>query len=348
MPEIHERGLPEKEAAARRARGLGNVLPSGSGRSYGAIIRENALTFMNGVIFALGLALLALGQPTDALVSVGVVSINVVVGLVQEVRAKRVLDRIAILTRPRARVIRDGVERAVDPAEVVSGDILVLRPGDQVIVDGPIRSGRIEADEALLTGESDPVTRSVGERVLSGSFCVAGSARYEATAVGTASYAHQLVAGARAPRRVRTPLQRQVELVVRVLLFVAGSFAVIVVASAAVDGATPVEIVRRAVVVVGLVPNGLFLAIATAYALGAVRMAGRGVLVQQSNAVESMSNVDVLCLDKTGTITTGRLGIEGIDDFGAAGIATRRLLGDFAATAVPSGRTLDAIRLDRK
>jgi cation-transporting P-type ATPase E len=336
-------GLSAGEARARRARGLGNTVPPATGRTYRAILRENALTFINGVIFALALALVALGQWTEALLSVGVVSINIVVGLVQEVRAKRVLDRIALLTRPRATVVRDGVARAIDPAEIVRGDLLVAGAGDEIVVDGTIRAGRVDVDESLLTGESDPVTRSVGDRVLSGSFAVRGSARYEAIDVGDASYANRLVIGARAPRRVRTPLQRQVEVAVRVLLVVAGSFAVILVVSAALEGQPTVEIVRRAIVVVGLVPNGLFVAIAAAYALGAVRMAGKGVLVQQANAVESMSNVDVLCLDKTGTITTGDLRLETVRALDLDEPAARRLLGDLAATATDAGRTLAAI-----
>lgn len=343
MTEPLEPGLSEAEASARRARGLGNVTPPATGRTYQEILRKNALTFINGVIFALGLALVALGQWTEALLSVGVVSINIVVGLVQEVRAKRVLDRIAILTRPRATVVRDGVPRAIDPSEIVRGDLLVAGPGDEIVVDGTIRTGRLDVDESLLTGESDPVTRSVGDRVLSGSFGVRGSARYEAVDVGDASYANRLVVGARAPRRVRTPLQRQMEVAVRVLLVVAGSFAVILVASAALEGQPTVEIVRRAIVVVGLVPNGLFVAIAAAYALGAVRMAGKGVLVQQANAVESMSNVDVLCLDKTGTITTGDLRLEAVRALDLDEPAARRLLGDLAATATGAGRTLAAI-----
>lgn len=343
MTEPGERGLSEGEASARRARGLGNVTPGATGRTYTEIVRENALTFINGVIFALGLALVALGQWTEALLSVGVVSINIVVGLVQEVRAKRVLDRIAILTRPRATVVRDGVSRPIDPSEIVHGDLLVAGPGDEIVVDGTIRAGRLDVDESLLTGESDPVTRSIGDAVLSGSFGVRGSARYEAIDVGDSSYANRLVVGARAPRRVRTPLQRQVEVAVRVLLVVAGSFAVILVASAALEGQPTVEIVRRAIVVVGLVPNGLFVAIAAAYALGAVRMAGKGVLVQQANAVESMSNVDVLCLDKTGTITTGDLRLEAVSAIACEETEARSLLGDLAATAAGAGRTLAAI-----
>ena len=337
-------GLSEQEAVARRARGLGNRMPPATGRTYRQILRENVLTFVNAVIFALSLALLALGQWSDALVSVAVISVNVLVGLIQEVRAKRVLDRIALLTRPRAVVIRDGREREIDPAEIVVGDVLLIRPGDQVLVDGPVvGDGRIEADESLLTGESDTVAKGSADELHSGSFCVSGTTRYEARAVGDDSLANRLTVGARAFRRAHTPLQRQVILVVRVMVLVAVSFGVMLVAAAVIDGLRPVQIVRIAVVVAGLVPNGLFLAIAAAYAIGAVRIAGHGALVQQANAIESLSNVDVLCLDKTGTLTSGQLELVDVRAFAVPEAEARILIGDFAASVTASNRTSRAI-----
>ena len=337
-------GLSELEAVARRAQGLGNRMPPATGRTYREILRENVLTFINAVIFALCLALLALGQWSDALVSVAVISVNVLVGLVQEVKAKRVLDRIALLTRPKATVIRDGAEREIDPAEIVVGDVLVLRSGDQVLVDGPIvGSGRIEVDESLVTGESDPVSKGFADELHSGSFCVAGMTRYEARAVGDNCLANRLTLGARSFRRVHTPLQRQVNVVVRAMLLVAGSFGVMLVTAAVIDGLPPARIVRIAMVVAGLVPNGLFLAIAAAYAMGAVRMAGHGALVQQANAIESLSNVDVLCLDKTGTLTSGQLELVAIRAFTVAEDEARILVGDFAASVTASNRTSLAI-----
>ena len=155
------RGLSEADALARRARGQGNSASLRTGRTYLQILRGNVLTFINGVLFGLGVALVLLGRWSDALVSVGVVAVNVLVSVVQEVRAKRMLDRIALLTRPTATVLRDGQERSIDPAEVVLGDVLALTPGDQVVVDAVVLGGgRTDMDESLLTGESDLVSRS--------------------------------------------------------------------------------------------------------------------------------------------------------------------------------------------
>ena len=240
-----------------------------------------------------------LGRWSDALVSVGVVAVNVLVSVVQEVRAKRMLDHIALLTRPTATVLREDEQRSVDPAEVVLGDVLALTPGDQVVVDGVVvGDGRMDMDESLLTGESDLVAKAAGDLVYSGSFCVSGAALYEATRVGPESFAGRLTTGARAFRRVYTPLQQEINRAVRVILVLAAAMELLLVVAALVQEMPIVESVKISVVIAGLVPNGLFLAIALAYAMGALRIARRGLLVQQANAVESLSNVDVLCLTR--------------------------------------------------
>ncbi|HUX88017.1 MAG TPA: HAD-IC family P-type ATPase, partial [Chloroflexota bacterium] len=337
-------GLTESEVLARRAGGLGNVLPAPTGRTYREIVRENVFTFVNNVLFGLGIALILLGHWTDALVSVGVVGVNLVVGVVQEVRAKRILDRIALLTRPRATVIRDRCEVTVDPSQIVLGDVLVVRPGDQIVVDGEmLGNGQLEIDESLLTGESDLVTKTVGDPVFAGSACMSGHGYYEAQKVGAASLANELTARARSFRRVYTPLQREINLTVRIILFVAVSFGIVLVIDAIIEQIALAESVKMGVVVVGLVPNGLFLAIAVAYSMGAVRIARRRVLVQQLNAVESLSHVTVLCLDKTGTLTTGRLGFNALYTFDTDPEQVERWLGDFVHSTEAGNRTTAAI-----
>lgn len=338
------RGLSEQEAAARRARGLGNKVPLRTSRTYGEILRENVFTFLNNVLFILGAALALLGRVSDALVSVGVVLVNVLVSVVQEVRAKRTLDRIALLTRPRATVIRDGRERELDPGEIVVGDLLVVHPGDQIVVDGRVvGEGAMDVDESLLTGESDLVPKREGDPVYSGSFCVSGSACYQAEKVGAQSLASQLTAGARAFRRVSTPLQREINLVIRVILLVAIYVELLLAIDAVLDAAGLVASVQIAVVVAGLVPQGLILATAVAYAAGAVRIAGRGALVQQANAIESLSHVDVLCLDKTGTLTANRLRLHAVAPLQGDEATLRRALGLVAASTAAPNRTTEAI-----
>ena len=337
------RGLSDSEVLERRAKGLGNNVKIKTSRSYFEILRENVFTFINNILFVLGAALILLGRTSDAVVSVGIILINVVVSVVQEIRAKRMLDRIALLTRPHATLIRDGKEQLLDPSEIVVGDVLALHPGDQIVVDGDVKEGTIEVDESLLTGESDLIPKAPGDQVLSGSFCVTGAAYYEACKVGNDSFANMLTSQARAFRRVLTPIQQQINLVIRILLIIAVYFEFILLINTLITNMPIVSSVRMSVVVAGLVPNGLFVAIALSYALGAVRIAGRGALVQQSNAVESLSNVNILCLDKTGTLTANQIRFDSLFALETSEEELRRMLGDFTASGASGNRTSEAI-----
>jgi len=343
------RGLSEREVAVRRAQGRGNDVELTTSRSYGEILRENLFTFFNLVLFGLGILLALLGKPTEAFITSGVVSINVIIAVVQEARAKRKLDQIALLTRPNARVVREGQEREVDPSEIVQGDVLVVGPGDQIVVDGEvIGDRRMDVDESLLTGESDLIPKGAGDRVYSGSFCVVGRAMYEAQGVGAEGYANRLTAGARRFTREYTPLQREVNLFIRVLLAVVALFGVLLIISS-ILGRTPLlESVRAVSVLFGLAPNSLFLMIVVAYALGALRIADKGALVQQANSVESLCNVTVLCLDKTGTLTANRIRLDGIEPIEGwlpdlSEPELRRILGDYVRSASAGSRTSEAI-----
>jgi cation-transporting ATPase E len=339
------RGLSTEQVLERRAAGQVNALPPAMSRSYFQILRENVFTFINDVLFALGLALVLLGRVSDALVSVGVVLANTLVSVVQEVRAKRLLDQIALLTRPKATVIRDGKEQTIDPGEIVLDDVLLVRPGDQIVVDGQvIGDRRMDVDESLLTGESELIPKRAGDPVYSGSFCVTGSGLYQAQKVGAHSLANEITAGARAVRRVYTPLQQHVNLVIRVILLIVVYFELLLIVDAVINRIALVESVKMSVVIAGLVPNGLFLAIAAAYAIGAVRIVQCGALVQQSNAVESLSNVDVLCLDKTGTLTSNQLKLDSLIPLGLTEEELRQVLGVYAASTITGNRTIDAIR----
>ncbi|TVR20610.1 MAG: HAD family hydrolase [Anaerolineaceae bacterium] len=339
------RGLTDAEAARRREDGRGNNVRIDTGRTYWQILWQNFFIFINVVLFIIGVFMIVLGLWGDAVVSVGVVMLNVVVNVAQEFRAKAKLDRIALLTRPQATIIRDGEERTVDPSEVVLGDLLVVSAGDQMVVDGVVvGDGRMDVDESLLTGESDHITKREGDAVLSGSFCVTGSAVYEATRVGAESFANKLTASAKQFRITRTPLQMDVNYVVRILLLISTIFGLLYGASYAVRAVSTIQTVQSAAVIAGLVPAGLILMTATAYAMGAVRMAGRGALIQQANAVESMSNVNVLCLDKTGTLTANRIVLDevvALNDFDAA--TMRDALADYGRSTRSGNRTSDAL-----
>ena len=344
LPATPSTGLTADEVARRRASGLGNAALPPTSRTYLQIIRENVFTFINNILIALAIALVLVARPVDALVSLLVISTNVVVGVVQEVRAKRTLDRIALLTRPTASVVRDGQASPVTPEELVVGDLIEIAAGDQVVLDGRLMTGALAVDESQLTGESDVVRKRPGDEVFSGSFATSGGGRYVAEKVQGASLANRITAGARTFRRVLTPLQGEINLVIRVVLGIVLYLEVLLVIRGILRAAAVGDVVADATLLAGLVPNGLFVSIAVAYAIGAIRILRFGALVQQSNAIESLSHVDVLCLDKTGTLTANRLQVEAVTGLGGAGEAeVVAALTDLAASATARNKTSEAV-----
>lgn len=337
-------GLTESEVIERRRAGQGNNVRIDTGLTYLQILQKNLFTFINVIFFIIGLIMVGLGLIGDAVVSVGVVMMNVIIGVIQEFRAKAKLDRIALLTRPKATVIREGKEKLIDPSDIVLGDIILARSGDQIVVDGIIvGEGKMDVDESLLTGESDLVAKKSGDEVFSGSFCVTGTAAYEAQKVGRDSFANKLTASAKAFEFTLTPLQRNINFAVRILVLFAAMIGMLFFASYTIRQVSTVQAVQTAAVIAGIVPAGLILMTATAYAMGALRMSGRGALIQQSNAVESMSNVNVLCLDKTGTLTANRIHLHKVYPLSITIERFKSILGDYGHSTDAGNRTSDAL-----
>ncbi len=337
-------GLSDREVRDRQLAGETNDVKLPTSRSYARIFQENLFTFVNAVFFVISGVFILLRRPSDAVFVAVVIFSGVVIGIVQEIWAKQKLDEIALLSRPHATVIRNGKEINIDPSEIVLGDTLVLRPGDQVLVDGQIvGEGRVEIDESLLTGESDLIAKVAEKPVYSGSFCVSGSACYEAQKVGADTVAYQLTMGAREFRQVYTPLQAEINLIIRILLLLASFLWLLIGISFISRSQTLNEVVQRAAVIAGLIPAGLLLAITLSYAMGSVRMLGQNVLIQQTNAVESLSNVDVLCLDKTGTLTTNEIELHSIYPIDESEPELRSQLGNFAASTRSGNRTSEAV-----
>lgn len=309
------------------------------------IARNNLFTFFNNLLFAIGITLVALGQYSDAFVSVGLGLVNAVISAVQELNAKRKLDRIALLTRPTVTVVREGKEKEIDPAGLVAGDVVHVRDGDQVMVDGRVfGDGHLEMDESLLTGEPDLIPKRVGDELLSGSFCVTGDAFYEAEKVGAESFANRLTSTAREFRVVRTPLQQKIDFVVRLNMLVVALISLVILLQAALENLPFTRVVQISAVLSGQVPYGLFFLVAVAYTLGAATIAKQGALVQQVNAIESLSNVDVLCMDKTGTLTANRLRLHAVQPLARMDTETARLhLGTFARSASATNPTSEVL-----
>ncbi|MCA9904883.1 MAG: HAD-IC family P-type ATPase, partial [Anaerolineae bacterium] len=337
-------GLTEAEVLDRRRRGQGNNVSLDTSRSYADIIRHNVLNLINIILFVIGGVMIAIGRVGDAVTTVGLIIFNVIIGVYQEMRAKRQLDQIALLTRPKITVMRDGQEKTVDPSDLVIGDIIVMHAGDQMVVDGVVvGTGKVEVDESMLTGESDSIVKVAGDEILSGSFCIAGSARYEATRVGEESFANKLTAHARKFTIAHTPLQREINFLLRLLLLLAIFIGSTMFVGAVISGLPFLRQVQMAAVVAGLVPNGLFFMVILAYAMGALRIVQQGALVQQSNAVESLSNVTVLCTDKTGTLTANKINYHDVYPVGIEPAQLQPVLGSFARSASATNKTSEAL-----
>jgi cation-transporting ATPase E len=297
-------GLTAAEVAQRAAAGQANITPSRSSRTVAQILRANLLTRFNALIGALAALVLAFGHPIDSLFGL-VVVFNSAIGVVQELRAKRTLDRLAVLARVPVRVRRDGREQLVEPEEVVAGDLVLLVTGDRLPVDGELVAGDgLEIDESLLTGEAEPVTHEAGDEVLSGSFVVAGSGAFTATKVGRDSYAAGLVAEASAFSLARSELYQGINRFLRYLTWIIVPVgALLVVRQLTGDQSFPDSVVSSVAGVVPMIPEGLVLMTSIAFAVGVVRLGRRRCLVQELPAVEILARVDTLCLDKTGTLT---------------------------------------------
>lgn len=309
-------GLSTIEVNDRLAAGLVNSQKMDPSRSLSSIIRGNVVNLFNGVVGGCFLLLALLGQWKDTLFGFALVS-NLLIGIVQEYSAKRTLDRLAVLNQPLARVRRDGVDRDILRELVVRDDIVVLRAGDQILADGVVvDSTGLEIDESLLTGESEPVAGELGAKVLSGCGVVAGSGLMRVTAVGSETYAWGITSEARRFTLVNSELRNALARLIRWVTWALIPLAIIIVSGQITtiggwndaSGDQRIDVVvRSASSIVAMIPQGLVLITSIAFALAAITLTRRRVLLQELPAVEGLARVDTLCTDKTGTLTDGSI-----------------------------------------
>ena len=302
-------GLTATEVADRVTRGLTNAVPTAPTRTVGQIIRGNVLTPINLVVGILAALVIVAGSPKDALFG-GVIVANSVIGVYQELRAKKVLDQLSVVSAPRAHAVRDGEVHELLVHELVLDDIVELRAGAQVVADGSIVThDNLEIDESLLTGEADPVVKTDGDPVLSGSAVVAGTGRMVVTKVGAENYAAQLAEEARRFTLINSPLRNDVNRIVTWVGWIIIPVGVLLATSQYFrrDETWQQSIISTVAGLIGMVPEGLVLLTSVAFAVGVVHLAKRRCLVQELPAIEVLARVDVLCADKTGTITEGAL-----------------------------------------
>ncbi len=311
-------GLTAAQVAQRVSLGQVNRVREQTSRSLAAIVRENVFTLFNAIIVGASVIVLLFGHIQDGIFG-GVMVINAVIGIVSELRAKRTLDALAIVDAPRACVVRDSSAQQIPAAEVVLDDVVSLGLGDQVPVDGEaLEVNGLEVDESLLTGESRPVKKQAGDRLLAGTSVVAGAGAMRATAVGADVYAQGISAAARQFTRTVSEIQASINRVLQVVSFLLVPVVVLTFWSqnrvAGADGGDwRNALVLSVASIIGMIPQGLVLLTSMNFALGSATLARRGVLVQELPAVEVLARVDALCVDKTGTLTTGGIRVRSVE-----------------------------------
>ena len=301
-------GLTQEEVRARREQGRTNTMPRRTEGGVADILRRNVLTLFNLLNLCLAGLLLWVGSHRDMLF-LGVVLSNTLIGTIQELRAKRTHDRLQLLSEGRVRVMRDGVECRLSPQELVLDDVVLLSRGDQIPADATVLSGAGEADESLLTGESAPVSKTAGGTLYSGSFLVSGSVAARLTAVGADSYAGQLQLSARRVKRAQSELMRDMRRIIRwvsVLIVPIGA-AMFSRQYASVDLGLRDAVTGTVASMLGMIPEGLILLTSVSLAAGVVALGRRNALVNELFGIETLARTDVVCMDKTGTLTSGEM-----------------------------------------
>lgn len=302
-------GLDSSDVALRAARGLCNVHEHATGRSVGDIIRSNVVTRINAILVVLFVCVMVTGSIVNGAFGLLIVA-NSAVGIIQELRAKRTLDRLSILAQAPAVVVRESVAREVAQESVVVDDLLQVRAGDQIVVDGVVRVAQgLDVDESMLTGESVPIHKHPGDTVWSGSFVTAGSGVFQAVAVGKDAYQAKLVSEAGKFQLTDSELRRGIDRILRVITWLLIPVGLLTIWVQLTETGAPFNRAMLAMVaaLVPMVPEGLVLMTSVAFAVGVVRLGKRKALVNELAAIEGLARIDVVCADKTGTLTENRM-----------------------------------------
>src|ERR1700758_2691645 len=338
-------GLTDAEVAQRIAEGKTNDVPARAARKVSDIVRANVFTRINAILGVLVIIVLATGSLINGLFGLLIIA-NSVIGMIQELRAKQTLDKLAIVGKAKPLGRRGGGTRELSPGEVVLDDIIELGPGDQIVVDGVVvEVSNLEVDESLLTGEADPIDKDAGDHVMSGSFVVAGGGAYRATRVGRGAYAAQLSEEASKFTLVKSELRIGINTILRFITYLLIPTGLLLIYTQLfTTGADWRESVLRTVgALVPMVPEGLVLLTSIAFAVGVVRLGRRKCLVQELPAIEGLARVDVVCADKTGTLTENGMRISNVEQFGPAEQSVTDVLASLAAADARPNASMQAI-----
>lgn len=316
-------GLSDAEVAARIADGKTNDVPTRAARSVSEIVRGNVFTRINAILGVLFVIVLSTGSVINGAFGLLIIA-NSAIGIIQELRAKQTLDKLAIVGQAKPLVRRQSGTAPLAPSEVVLDDIIELGPGDQIVVDGEIlEEANLEVDESLLTGEADPIAKDVGDQVMSGSFVVAGGGAYRATKVGREAYAAKLAEEASKFTLVKSELRNGINKILQFItyLLVPAGALIIYTQLFTTDAGWRESVLRMVGALVPMVPEGLVLMTSIAFAVGVIRLGRKQCLVNELPAIEGLARVDVVCADKTGTLTENGMRVSDVKKIDERGVA---------------------------
>ena len=316
MKEVTMTGLTNEQVQQRIEEGKINVNENPNTRSYKQIVRENVLTFFNFLNLALMIMVLLVGSYKNSMF-MGIIVINTVIGIIQEVRAKKTLDKLAILTESKAVVLREGKKWSISTEKLVLDDILFLKTGDQVPADAKVLEGSIEVNESLLTGESDNLQKNEGDELFSGSFVTSGEACCQVIHVGKDNYASQITSEAKEFKRHNSELRNSLNAILKTISVIIVPMGMLLFYKQYYIAGNGIRdaVVNMVAAVLGMIPEGLVLLTSVALTLGALALTRKNTLVQELYCIETLARVDTLCLDKTGTITAGTMCVEQVQPY---------------------------------
>ena len=316
MKEVMMTGLTNEQVQQRIEEGKINVNENPNTRSYKQIVRENVLTFFNFLNLALMIMVLLVGSYKNSMF-MGIIVINTVIGIVQEVRAKKTLDKLAILTESKAVVLREGKKWSISTEKLVMDDILYLKTGDQIPADSKVLEGSIEVNESLLTGESDNLQKNEGDELFSGSFVTSGEAWCQIIHVGKDNYAAQITSEAKEFKRHNSELRNSLNAILKTISVIIVPMGLLLFYKQYYIAGNGIRdaVVNMVAAVLGMIPEGLVLLTSVALTLGTLALTRKNTLVQELYCIETLARVDTLCLDKTGTITAGTMCVEQVEPY---------------------------------
>lgn len=345
-PDYRE-GLTGEQVRERIKSGCTNAPVKPPMKSCGDIIRDNIFTYFN-MIFVVIAILLCIVQSYKSLTFLPVIICNTIVGIVQEIRSKKVLDKMNMLNAPRATVIRDGIRAQIPAEELVLDDIVVFKAGNQICADAYVEEGEVKVNESLLTGESDEIQKQKGDKLMSGSFIVSGECYARLDAVGADSYISGLIVEAKAMgNKEQSEMIRSLNKLVKFVGIIIIPVGLILFSQSFFMNGNPLRdsVVSTMAALIGMIPEGLYLLATVALALSAMRLASRHILLHDMKSIETLARVNVLCVDKTGTITENKMAVHGIVPAeGADETFVTGIMGDFAAAMSSDNITMEAVK----